>query len=143
MSLIPLYMLISFPNISVIFLFRSGGQYGNDDCNMLPMSDEIQQANSDYDLKHKLYLLTYVFQSLLHSLPSKLVCVCEHEITHNYIALDIEKSMKFYCSLETLLFRRVRKVLDEKYFIIIIFNLSHIDLTASFSASRCCSLVFA
>lgn len=33
--IIPLYMLISFPKISVMFLFKSGGQYGNDDLDAL------------------------------------------------------------------------------------------------------------
>lgn len=44
MSLIPLYMFTSFPNISVMFLFRSGGQYGKDDCSELTMIEEFQQG---------------------------------------------------------------------------------------------------
>lgn len=42
MSLIPLYMLTSFPNISVMFLFWSGGQYGKDDCSVFTMLNEFQ-----------------------------------------------------------------------------------------------------
>jgi hypothetical protein len=58
MSFIPLYMFTSFPNISVMFLFRAGGQYGKDDCSELTVIDEFQQGiKLEYELKDKQYFI--------------------------------------------------------------------------------------